>query len=130
MMCNHAAEDHPISYGTVPASSPCGKCDCPGYIAHRDEHYRELEPDHMERFGPCTPESMHRVLLSEGSRSFGGEATWFMQFDDHPIYGEGTGEMLVRGVEPGEVPRSMRHMMRVTRGGNLMMRLRGKLNGS
>lgn len=122
LLCNHSADDHPI-VGPSGSQSPCTKCDCPGYIAHRTEHYRELEPTPAEVAFVETPEEMHRILLSEASRSFGGEASFFMQFDDHPFYGGG-GEMMLRGVEPGEVPKSMRAMMRVSRGGNLMMRLR------
>lgn len=122
-LCNHSAGAHPIDYGTVPASSPCMKCDCPGYIAHR-QVYRPIEPDEHEKRLIMGPKAMQLILSYEASRPFGGEATLFMQFDDHPYYGSG-GEQMLRGIEPGEVPGHMQSIMRVTQDGQIMMRLSG-----
>lgn len=120
LLCNHQADDHPV-VGS-PAKSPCQRCSCPGYVASRSELFRPVQPDAMERYpGLMSAETMHAVLHAEGTRKFGGEATLFGQFDDHPFFGN-EGEQMIRGIEPGEVPKHMRGMMRVTPGGNLMLR--------
>jgi hypothetical protein len=66
---------------------------------------------------------MHLVLEAEGERAFGGEATSYMWFDDHPMYGF-DGKQLMRGISGHEVPGHMRNMMELTDRGDVLFKLR------